>query len=160
MKEKNHIRILPLLLLTALALSGTATAMDYGTFFVYQNETGLPDGVWTYGAATVTVTDGDLYPGENFVQGTYKQGDNTIFISYPTAVYSAVASLDEIYYIVPDGGTVYKGSNLYFNVSAISNMVPVEYLFITEPSGAVMRMDSFSYEFPAEAEQWLWCSPR
>lgn len=152
MKKKNCIRILPLLLLTALALSGTAAAADYGTFFVYQNETGLPDGVWTYGASTVTVIDGEIYPGENFVQGTYKQGDNTIFISYPTAVYSAVASLDEIYYIVPDGGTVYKGSNLYFNVSAISNMVPVEYLFITEPSGAVMRMDSFSYEFPAEAD--------
>ena len=152
MKKKNSIRTLTLLLLAALALSGAAAAADYGNFFVYQKDTGLPDGVWTYGATTVTVADGDLYPGENFVQGTYKQGDNTIFISYPTAVYSAVASLDEIYYIVPDGGTVYKGSNLYFNVSAISNMVPVEYLFITEPSGAVMRMDSFSYEFPAEAD--------
>ena len=60
MKQKNSIRTLTLLLLAALALSGAAAAADYGNFFVYQKDTGLPDGVWTYGATTVTVADGDL----------------------------------------------------------------------------------------------------
>ena len=152
MKEKNHIRILPLLLLTALALSGTAAAMDYGAFFVYQNETGLPDGVWTYGAATVTVTDGDLYPGENFVQGTYKQGDHRIFVSYPTASYHATAALDEIYYLVENNGIVYEGSDLYLNISSVNNAVPATELFITYPNGTVMRYPTADYTLPAETQ--------
>lgn len=152
MKKKNCIRILPLLLLTALALSGTAAAADYGTFFVYQNETGLPDGVWTYGASTVTVIDGEIYPGENFVQGTYKQGDNTIFISYPTAVYSAVASLDDVVYIVENGGNVYEGSDLSLEIVSVNYQVPVTELIVTYPNGTVMRHNTIEYTLPAEAQ--------
>ena len=152
MKKKNCIRILSLLLLTALALSGTAAAADYGTFFVYQKDTGLPDGEWYHGAARVVIADGVVYPGAEFVQGTYKMGDNTIYIAYPTAVYSAVASLDDVVYIVENGGNVYEGSDLSLEIVSVNYQVPVTELIVTYPNGTVMRHNTIEYTLPAEAQ--------
>lgn len=152
MKQKNSIRTLTLLLLAALALSGAAAAADYGTFFVYQKDTELPNGEWYHGAARVVIADGVVYPSAEFVQGTYKMGDNTIYIAYPTAVYSAVASLDDVVYIVENGGNVYEGSDLSLEIVSVNYQVPVTELIVTYPNGTVMRHNTIEYTLPAEAQ--------
>lgn len=152
MKEKNCIKILSLLLLAVILLSGTSAAMHHGIVFVYQNGTSLPDGTWTNGASMITVEDGDILPLGDFTTGTYKIGDQQIYVSYPTASYSAIASIEGVDYLVEDGGIVYKGSTLSLDITSATDDVPVTDLVITHPNGAMFRMGTVDYEFPADME--------
>mgnify|MGYP003302547908 CR=1 FL=1 len=77
--------VLVAFLAAALFIGAGAAAddgKDFGTVFLYQNTTksnivgtsiGLADGIWNgENGASITVTDGVVYPGANFVVGTYK----------------------------------------------------------------------------------------
>lgn len=85
-KPQTASLIKPILLTAVLCLlfAGGVSAANAETYFLYQkiSDDSL-DGVWTYGAATVTITDGVIYPGDPFVPGTYKRGGNSIYVTYP-----------------------------------------------------------------------------
>jgi hypothetical protein len=102
----------------------------------------LPEGVWTNGAATVTVgADKVVYPGANFVAGTYKLGDHKVYVTYPTATYPVNAVIGgNINYLVANGGNVYEGSTLSISVNPAAKNIDVTNVLITYPNGTVLNI--------------------
>ena len=126
--------VLVALLAAALFVGAGAAADDVkmGTVFVYENTsvTGgvdLEDGVWTgANGAQVSVTNGVVYPGANFVAGDYKFNGTSVYVTYPTATYSVGAAINKIDYIALNGGNVYAGSNLTIAVTSASKNVKID----------------------------------
>ena len=125
---------------------------DFGTVFIYQNTTetdivgtdiGLTDGIWTgENGATITVTDGVVYPGANFVAGTYKYNGNSTYVTYPTATYAVGAEIGTspaIPYLVANGGNVYNDSTLDVTVKSPAKGIDVLYVLITLPNGTALN---------------------
>ena len=83
--------VLVALLAAALFIGAGAAATegDQGTYFAYQTNTGLTNGVWQNGANTVTVS-GNSNVSDVTVAGTYTLGKMTAYFTKPTATYSAV----------------------------------------------------------------------
>ena len=118
--------VLVALLAAALFVgAGAAADKDAGTVFVYQNETGLEKGVWTSADGAQITIDGDgaVYPGANFVPGTYKYNGTNVYVTYPTATYSIVGTLgDDTKYIVANGGNVYATSELAVTITPAADV--------------------------------------
>ena len=139
--------VLVAFLAAALFIGAGAAAdegKDFGTVFIYQANTTLPEGVWTLvgGTATVTTVDNgstgsNVMPGANFVAGTYKLGADTVYFTKPTASYALTAETENtnIAYIVANGGKVYKNSTLDFAIESVSKNVTVPKWYITFPDG-------------------------
>lgn len=165
MKVKKSIWLTLIVLIAACICSGAVAATDYGTFFLYQNETALPDGTWTYQnetappdveetyeVAQIVIVNGGIYPTEIFIPGMYKKGDDVVYIIYPAATYQATASIDGNYYLVENNGRVYEDSKFILNVTSISDTSPVTNLRIYYPDGVGIWVDGSDYELPAEAK--------
>ena len=146
--------VLVALLAAALFIGAGAAAADgtdYGTVFIYQANTEVPVGVWTLvgGTATVDVVDNtsagsgnDIMPGADFVAGTYKLGDDTVTFVKPTASYALTGTVNEISYIVANGGKVYNESTLDFKINALNTTLnPVGY-YISYPDGTTEKTNS------------------
>ena len=153
MNAKKIMGAVLVALLAVTAFAGVAAATDYGTVFTYQNLSeaeanvaDVPEGVWTNGAAQITVSGKIVYPGANFVAGTYKYGDHKLFVTYPTATYAVSGQVGDEPYLVANGGNVYVNStDLESTIvptitSAAKNVNIVEYL-LTLPSGEVKKTD-------------------
>ena len=149
MNAKKIMGAVLVALLAAALFVGAASATDYGTVFTYQDtdvatpQGGvLPEGVWTNGAATVTVgADKVVYPGANFVAGTYKLGDHKVYVTYPTATYPVNAVIGStINYLVANGGNVYKDSVLTINVNPSAKNIDATNVLVTYPNGTVLNI--------------------
>ena len=139
MNAKKIMGAVLVALLAAALFVGAGAAASQGTYFVYQ-EGVSPTGVWTNGAASVTITDGVIYPSDNFVAGTYKKGDDTISVSLPTATYALSAEVGGIPYLVGNGGTVYEGSEITLDVTPVAPVFDATGAFnyyVTYPNGTV-----------------------
>ena len=141
--------VLVALLAAALFVGAGAAAVDYGNAFIYQdtkvvktsNNLQLDEGVWTSGAATITVNSGVIIPSDNFVAGTYKKGDDKVYVTKPTATYSASADIEETYYLVANGGKVYSGSDLKVAVTPVVGALEgTNNVLVTFPNGTVLNI--------------------
>ena len=136
MNAKKIMGAVLVALLAAALLVGAGAAAEKGTYFAYQ--TGINtdlDGVWQKGADSVTIYQGNMSAVP--VAGTYKKGDNTIYVTNPTATYGANGNLTGINYIVTNGGNVYKGSNLTIVVTSLNASVGADQIRIEKPNGLV-----------------------
>ena len=149
--------VLVALLAAALFIGAGAAAddgKDFGTVFIYQANTTLPEGVWTLvgGTATVTTVDNDttgaqpagtnVMPGADFVAGTYKLGDDTVTFVKPTASYALSAKTNEtnVPYIVANGGNVYLDSKLEWSINALNKTSGfIEGYYVTYPDGFTFK---------------------
>ena len=136
MNAKKIMGAVLVALLAAALLVGAGAAAEKGTYFAYQ--TGINtdlDGVWQKGADSVTIYQGNMSAVP--VAGTYKKGDNTIYVTNPTATYGVNGNLSGINYIVTNGGNVYKGSNLTIVVTSLNASVGADQIRIEKPNGLV-----------------------
>ena len=145
MNAKKIMGAVLVALLAAALFVGAGAAEDKGTFFVYQTGAStLSPGVWTNGAATVTVDNTkNVIPGDNFVPGTYKYNGNSAYFTYPTASYSATGKLVDVSYLVANGGKVYNTSEVAVSVKALnSNDATINHWLVTYPNGTVLNLSA------------------
>ena len=128
--------VLVALLAAALFVgAGAAATEDKGTVFIYQDlgNTDL-DGTWTAGNAVVSINNGVVMAGANFVAGTYTKGDYSLYVTYPTASYFATADVNPNEYIVD--GIVYFNDQVVITVTSASNNMTVDYVNVYYENGA------------------------
>ena len=126
--------VLVALLAAALFVgAGAAEGTNYGNAFVYQDvsNTGISDGVWTNGANTISIVNG-VITGKDVVAGTYKKGDDSIYVSYPTASYAAVAGTTAKYAVT---GTVYEGDSVDLVIESKATNVTLAGVYISYQGG-------------------------
>ena len=150
MNAKKIMGAVLVALLAAALFVGAGSAAeegtDFGTVFIYQEATTLPEGVWTLVGGTTAVnvvSGGDVMPGSDFVAGTYKLGDDTVYFTKPTASYALTAKTDtNVNYIVANGGNVYKNSTLVWSIAALNKTANLisEY-YITYQDGSTKRVN-------------------
>ena len=126
--------VLVALLAAALFVgAGAAADKDAGTVFVYQDNTGLETGVWTSADGIQITVDQNkgVYPGANFVPGTYKYNGTSVYVTYPTATYSVVGLLGvDTQYIVANGGNVYADSKLTITITPAAKGVEYTHVMV------------------------------
>ena len=150
MNAKKIMGAVLVALLAVTAFAGVAAATDYGTVFTYQdlakapaNAADVPEGVWTNGAAQVTVSGKIVYPGANFVAGVYKFGDHKLYVTYPTASYAVKGQIGTEAYLVGNGGNVYENTTLVSTLTPTitsSSKVDIINYLLTLPSGKVEKV--------------------
>ena len=133
--------VLVALLAAALFVgAGAAEGTDYGTVYLYQKGLNALDGTWTNGDYTVTISGGVVL-GEKVVAGTYTKGKDSIYVSLPTATYSAKADIGAgKYYAVMNGGKLYSGNTLAIEAVATNSTVGVTNLYVTYPNGVAEKV--------------------
>ncbi|MBR4117958.1 MAG: hypothetical protein IKK56_03625 [Methanocorpusculum sp.] len=137
--------VLVALLAAALFVGAGAAAglddMNGKTVFVYQKNSTLAGSTWNNGANSITFDADGVISGKNIVEGAYVNGENTIYVKYPTAAISAIATTqnNDNYSVI--GGTLFKQTGTSVNISAISPAagVGVGDIFVTFPNGTVKR---------------------
>ena len=143
----NAKKIMGAVLVAFLAAALLVGAGAAQTVFVYENlsttqKTGL-EGTWSNGDAYVTIGDNDIVvPSANFVPGTYKNGDKTLFVTNPTAIISGVVGTGyEAYSFI--GGNLFQGTPeekiVITNQSASAN-VTIDGLYVTFPDGTSQKL--------------------
>ena len=139
--------VLVALLAAALFIGAGAAAdegKDFGTVFIYQNTTNSTDdvteGEWINGNAKVVVTNGIVYPGVNFEAGTYKNGKDTAYFTYPTANYAVGATIKGTAYLVANGGNVYNASVITPDIKSAAKNVSIAYYLVTLPNGTATNV--------------------
>ena len=136
MNAKKIMGAVLVALLAAALLVGAGAAADKGTYFAYQtgiNET--LNGVWMNGDNKVTIAGGNM--SAVTVAGTYIKGEDSIYVTIPTATYSATGKLSNTNYIIANGGVVYKESQVTLAATALNTSMAPGALRIEAPSGAV-----------------------
>jgi len=139
--------VLVAFLAAALFIGAGAAAdegKDFGTVFIYQNTTNSTDdvteGEWINGNAKVVVTNGIVYPGVNFEAGTYKNGKDTAYFTYPTANYAVGATIKGTAYLVANGGNVYNASVITPDIKSAAKNVSIAYYLVTLPDGTATNV--------------------
>ena len=168
MNAKKIMGAVLVALLAAALFVGAGAAddgNDYGPVMLYQNISGIPEGTWQNGAASVdvvkVVADGSVLkvvPGANYAPGTYTKGKDTLTVSNPTVSYSGLGTVNGIQYTVANNGIVYNGttSTLVVAVNPANNtLLPasgsttiadkLKYK-VTYPNGSVLTLDTFPFE--------------
>ena len=145
--------VLVAFLAAALFIGAGAAAddgKDFGTVFIYQNTTesgdALTAGEWINGDAKVVVTNGVVYPGANFAAGTYKNGKDTAYFTYPTANYAVGATIGSVQYLVVNGGNVYNASVIVPDIESAAKNVSIEFYLVTLPSGKALNISEDKLE--------------
>ena len=137
MNAKKIMGAVLVALLAAALFVGAGAAADKGTVFLYQTDAtdaGL-EGTWTKGAFTVVIDGEGNVTSDNFEAGTYKKGSDSLYVSYPTAGYSAIGDLTNTKYIIGNNGKLYQDSTMELtNVVAAPN-VTLQGYFVTFPNG-------------------------
>ena len=135
--------VLVALLAAALFVGAGAAAdlstMDGKTVFVYQKNSTLVGSTWNNGANSITFGADGVLSGNNIVEGAYVNGENTIYVKYPTAAISAVATkATEKYAVI--GETLFTDATSV-TITAVSPAagVGVGEIFVTLPDGVVKR---------------------
>ena len=129
--------VLVALLAAALFVGAGAadtTTKDYGAVFVYEAETGLEEGLWTNGDATVTIgANGNVTAVTNFVPGTYKNASGTLYVGYPAATISGIAGAGKAAYPFI-GANLYEGDAVVITNASLSTKVDAAGYLITFPN--------------------------
>ena len=132
--------VLVALLAAALFVGAGAAETGAGeTVFVYQavpygtlgsSGTGYA-GTWVNGANTISIVNG-VITGKDVVAGTYKKGDDSIYVSYPTASYAAVAGTSTKYAVT---GTVYQNDVVALTVEPKADNVTLAGVYVSYQGG-------------------------
>ena len=135
------VALLAAALFVGAGAAADATGVNHGTVFIYQDvkeSLGIADGLWTNNAGTISVVDGIVIPGANFVAGIYENGEDKMYVTYPTASYLATSTIGEgdaaVTYIVD--GIVYLGNTVDLSVISASPSVSIAGVYISYQGGA------------------------
>ncbi|MBO5431874.1 hypothetical protein J5991_07510, partial [Methanocorpusculum sp.] len=141
----NAKKIMGAVLVAFLAAALFVGAGAAATVFVNENvtqtqKTALANsGTWSNGDAYVTIgANGIVVPGPNFVPGTYKKGEDTLFVTNPSAVITGVVGAGyEAYPFI--GANIYQNTpadEIELSVASASENVTIDGLYVTFPDGS------------------------
>ena len=149
--------VLVALLAAALFVgAGAAAETNLGTVFLYQDMDSTSvtvagtsyniEGTWQNGDYSITIDSNGKVTGDNVVAGTYKKGDYSLYVTLPTAKYSATGTLGTIPYIVGNDGKVYLKSTLNLDAVAAAPGITITNVLVTFPDGKVSNMTITDFE--------------
>lgn len=140
MNAKKIMGAVLVALLAAALFTGAVAAADKGTYFAYQSNINESlNGVWMNGDSKVTIANGNMSAVP--VAGTYTNGDDSIYVTNPTAAYVASGLYDTTNYIVNNGGIVYQKSKVTITATGLNKSIVPDMLKLIKPNGAVEYVD-------------------